>query len=160
MFLLGKLKMGMVSIPTAIYLEDHRRDGRSIVQYELNLPVAVKPELWRVLDDHVAAGMALPYDAVKRGCSQMVLEWLKAATAPVGLQCGEWPRFSRLTIRERILEALSPHPWQQFIVNGIYGSVLDGDGAYEKRLALPKTCWRFSGARYLGCPLLTERPSN
>lgn len=156
MFLLGKLKMGMVSIPTAIYLEDHRRDGRSIVQYELNLPVAVKQELWRVLDDHVAAGMALPYDAVKRGCSQMVLEWLKAATAPVGIQYGAWPQFSRMTIRERCLEVLEPYPWSQFILNGIYGSVIDGDVAYERRIMLPEDLLEvLRCARYLRRPLLS-----
>ncbi|MGI6099305.1 MAG: hypothetical protein ACOYD3_06055, partial [Kiritimatiellia bacterium] len=155
MFLLGRLKMGMASVPTAIFLEDHRRDGRSIVQHELNLPVAVKQELWRVLDNHVAAGMTVPYDAVKRGCSRVVLDCLKAATAPVGLQYGAWPRFARMTIRERILEALSPHPWHQFIVNGIYGSVSDGDGVYEKRLALPEDLLEvFRRARYLGRPLL------
>lgn len=51
-----------------------------------NLPVAVKQELWRVLDNHVAAGMTVSYDAVTRACTQMVLECLKAAMAPVGLQ--------------------------------------------------------------------------
>ncbi|MGI5869198.1 MAG: DUF4105 domain-containing protein [Kiritimatiellia bacterium] len=156
MFLLGKLKMGMVSIPTAIYLEDHRRDGRSIVQYELNLPVAVKQELWRVLDDHVAAGMAVSYDGVARSCSQMVLECLKAAMAPTGLQHGDWPRFSRMTIRERCLEALDPHPWSQFILNGVYGSVIDGDVASERRIILPEDLLEVSRrARCLGRPLLT-----
>lgn len=156
MFLLGKLKMGMASVPTEVFLEDHRRDGRSIVQYELNLPVAVKQELWRVLDNHVAAGMTVSYDAVTRACTQMVLECLKAAMAPVGLQYGAWPQFSRLTIRKRCLEALDPYPWTLFILNGVYGSVIDRDVAYERRIMLPEDLLEvLRCARYLGCPLLT-----
>jgi hypothetical protein len=156
MFLLGKLKMGMASVPTEVFLEDHRRDGRSIVQYELNLPVAVKQELWRVLDNHVAAGMTVSYDAVTRACTQMVLECLKAAMAPVGLQYGAWPQFSRLTIRKRCLEALDPYPWTLFILNGVYGSVIDRDVAYERRIMLPEDLLEvFRCARYLGRPLLS-----
>ncbi len=88
MFLLGKLKMGMVSVPTESFLDVHRRDGRSVVRHELNL------------------------------------------------QYGEWPRFSRMTMRERFHEAIVPHPWQRFILNAIYGAVIDSAGAYERQIFL------------------------
>ena len=51
--LAGTLKMGLFAIPIQEYLEIYRAEGRGVLQYTLNLPIDVKRNLWRVLDNHL-----------------------------------------------------------------------------------------------------------
>lgn len=68
-FLAGKLKMGLFAIPIEEYCAQYRKEGRGVYEYKLNLPIEVKRELWRVMDEHLAEGIRLPYDYYHRGCA-------------------------------------------------------------------------------------------
>ena len=78
-FLAGKLMMGLFAIPTADYCAQYRKEGRGVYEYTLNLPIDVKRELWRILDNHLAEGIYLPYDYFHRGCAITAKNFVKEA---------------------------------------------------------------------------------
>ena len=78
-FLAGKLKMGLFAIPVEDYCAIYREEGRGVYEYRLNLPIEVKRELWRVLDEHVAEGIYLPYDYYHRGCALTAKKFVEEA---------------------------------------------------------------------------------
>ncbi|MBR5823899.1 MAG: DUF4105 domain-containing protein [Paludibacteraceae bacterium] len=75
-FLAGKLMMGLFAISIEDYCAQYREEGRGVYEYKLNLPIEVKRELWRVLDEHLAEGIRLPYDYYHKGCAVTVKEFL------------------------------------------------------------------------------------
>ena len=78
-FFAGKLMMGLLAIPTEKYCAGYEKIGRGVYEYILNLPIDVKRELWRVMDEHVAEGIYLPYDYYHRGCAITVKDFVKEA---------------------------------------------------------------------------------
>ena len=78
-FLAGKLKMGLFAIPVEKYCDIYRKNGRGVYEYTLNLPIEIKRELWRVLDNHLAEGIRLPYDYYHRGCATTAKDFVKEA---------------------------------------------------------------------------------
>ena len=78
-FFAGKLMMGLFAIPVQEYCDIYRKDGRGVYEYTLNLPIDVKRELWRVLDEHIAEGHRLPYDYFHRGCAITIVDFVKEA---------------------------------------------------------------------------------
>ena len=78
-FLAGKLMMGLFAIPFEDYCAIYREEGRGVYEYKLNLPIEKKRELWRVLDEHVAEGIYLPYDYYHRGCALTAKNFVEEA---------------------------------------------------------------------------------
>ena len=100
-FFMGKLKMGMFATPTEEYLDLYRAAGRGVREYRLNLPIRVKQELWRVLDNHMLEGANLPYDYITHGCAHSALLMLKEALDTIPIAYGPWPEhLRRLNRRE------------------------------------------------------------
>ena len=97
-FLAGKLKMGMFSIPTKEFLSEYKKDERGLYQYELNLPIAVKRNLWQKLDEAVEEGADLPYDYAKRGCAKATLDFLLSALDTVQVEYAPWPERYKLLV--------------------------------------------------------------
>ena len=50
-FFLGKTDAHMIAIPTAVFINDYRKEGRQVDQYTLSLSTHEKQELWRLLDN-------------------------------------------------------------------------------------------------------------
>lgn len=78
-FFKGKLKMGLFAIPTAEYCSNYLKEGRGVREYILNLPIDVKRELWRVLDEYYLQGNQLKYDYFHRGCAITCVHFVKEA---------------------------------------------------------------------------------
>ena len=55
-FFAGKLYMGMFAIPVEEYCAPYREEGRGVYEYRLNLPIEIKRELWRILDEEMLKG--------------------------------------------------------------------------------------------------------
>lgn len=124
-FLSGRLKMGMISVPTEKLLDEYRKDRRGVRQYRLNLAPDVKQRLWKLLDGKVAEGVDFPYDYDKRGCAKSVLKCIGEALRPTQLELPLSARVTR-TRREMFCDALAKtHPWNLFILNGIVGVETD-----------------------------------
>ena len=136
-FLAGNLKMGMASVKTEEYMREYEAEGRGVKQYEFNLPIEYKRELWRVLDQHVAEGMNLPYDFESRGCAFACSVILNEALNGEKLDYADWsPRFHRT--RREICNDFAKHtyPWNMMIIMGLVGTDVDKNIPVEEKLII------------------------
>ncbi len=137
-FLAGNLKMGMFAIPFEEYLDIYRPDKRGVKEYRLNLPIEVKRNLWRVLDNHIMEGIYLPYDYIKRGCAHSTLTMLKEGLDTIPIQYGAWPEtFSHLTRRELTELQEKNFPWTWFFLNLICNGEIDDECSNEDKAIMP-----------------------
>lgn len=137
-FLSGNLKMGMVGMSAEDYLADFITEGRGVKEYELNLPIAVKRDLWRVLDEKMAEGMYLPYDFESRGCAYACTIALKEALGDKKIEYGDWsPRFCR-TRREMCNDfGKSDYPWNMMVIMALVGTEVDKMLTPEEKMIIP-----------------------
>lgn len=136
-FFMGRLKMGMFAIPTADWLKTYKDIGRGINQYRLNLPPDAKQRLWKLLDDKVAEGPALPYDYLDRGCAQSDLRVLRDALNPYAMAVSSWPEQYQQTRREFVDRFTASHPWNRFFLHAICGAELDRTVPNMQKIVVP-----------------------
>ena len=137
-FLSGNLRMGMRRIQMDEYLEEFAKEGRGVKEYELNLPIDVKRELWRVLDERVAEGMGLSFDFESRGCAYACVLMLNEALGDKKIEYADWsPRFKR-TRREMCIDlAKREYPWDVMIMSTVVGVNVDKNQKPEEKLVIP-----------------------
>ena len=164
-FLMNDLNMGMMSLNMDEYLQPYIEEGRGVKEYRLNLPAAVKSELWRMCDERVAQGMNLEYDPVKRGCAISVVHSVEDAIQSANRMAGtnykidypEWGYPFKRTLRE-IFYDNAPHDWGLFWCMTIVGGIVDKTHLpYKEKLICPKELtdiWTQSSIT--GRPLISE----
>ena len=137
-FFSGNLQMGMRGLLAEEYLSDFAQAGRGVKEYEINLPIDYKRELWRVLDEKNAEGMALPYDFEARGCAYSCLTMLEEALGDTKIEYGEWsPRFNR-TRREIANDFAAPeYPWDFLVITSVVGFEYDKVDTITEKLLVP-----------------------
>lgn len=159
-FLAGRLKMGMIAMTPEEYLSDYRIEGRGVLEYELQLPIDVKRELWRVLDEHVAEGMCLPYDYEARGCAYACATMVKEALNGIPVEYGPWDSKFRQTRRELANNyACHDFPWNLFFIMTIVGTDIDKALPPAEKLIVPVdlvSVWQ--KAKVQGQFMLSEEP--
>ena len=134
----GKLKMGMFSVPTQEYLKTYAQEGRRVVQYRLNLPPDVKQRLWKALDEQVAAGIELPYDVLRRGCTQSMVMTLRQVLPPHKLIVMEWPsKYDSDTRRELVEAVVNDRPWTRLFLHTLSGMELDRPVSRFDKIVVP-----------------------
>lgn len=74
-------KAGYGMIPSAMFLELYRKEGRGVTAYELNLKPKEKQELWRFLDKRVSDGSSWTF-GLSINCLSMVVYALNSAIMP------------------------------------------------------------------------------
>jgi len=136
-FFAGRLKMGMMAIPSADYLQYYAGEQRRVMEYRLNLSPEQKMELWRVLDEIVQEGMDKPYDYVEHGCAVSCLQSLQAVPG-LKINYNIPKEIRRMTIKDAFYAYSSPG-WARFEIITIAGGVVD-DIHYPqlKRLIAPQ----------------------
>lgn len=137
-FLAGNLRMGMRALAADEYLSGFAEEGRGVKEYELNLPIAVKRELWRVLDDKTAEGMELPYDFETRGCAYTCVKTLEEALGEMQIEYADWsPRFNRT--RREICNDFGKYdyPWNMLFVMSLVGADDDNINSPTEKLIIP-----------------------
>ncbi len=137
-FLSGNLQMGMAAVDPETYLSGFEKDGRGVVEYELNLPIDKKRELWRVLDEKLAEGMNLPYDFEARGCAYSCSVLLNEALGDTKIEYASWsPRFER-TRREMCNDfGKYNYPWNMMFIMSLVGTEVDKPLTPEQKLIIP-----------------------
>lgn len=137
-FLSGNLKMGMIGMTEEDYLSDYAADGRGVKEYELNLPIDVKRNLWRVIDEKIGEGMDLPYDYSARGCAQACVTIVEEALGDKKIEYGTWSlRFER-TRREIANDfAHFEYPWNFLVITSVVGAEYDKVDTITEKLLIP-----------------------
>lgn len=159
-FLAGKLMMGLYAIPVEDYCAQYREEGRGVYEYTLNLPIEVKRELWRVLDEHLAEGIRLPYDYYHRGCATTAIEFVKEALGETVIVYDRSLYEHPHTAREMYFEYTKPSMWMRFISVFIAGSETDIVHTNDRQLIVPMSlvhAWQ--QAKVNGKPLLASEPN-
>lgn len=159
-FLSGNLKMGMMNLTPDEYLSDYKTEGRGVVEYELNLPIDIKRNLWRVLDEHIAAGMYLPYDFEARGCAYACTKMLKEAMGNTKIEYAPWPEKYYRTRREMCNDcAKNSYPWNMMFIMALVGSEVDKELLPQNKLIIPaELVEAWQAAKVNGEQMLSNEP--
>lgn len=136
-FLAGKLMMGLFAIPVEEYCEQYREEGRGVYEYKLNLPIEVKRELWRVMDEHLAEGIRLPYDYYHRGCAITIVDFLKEALGGLDIVYDKSLYSSVPTGRDLVKAYTTKALWIRFVACFIAGNDVDKPLIGEEQLLIP-----------------------
>ena len=159
-FLAGKLKMGLFAIPVETYCDIYRKNGRGVYEYTLNLPIEVKRELWRVLDNHLAEGIYLPYDYYRRGCATTALQFVKEALGETVIVYDRSLYEYAPTARELCIKHSQNAKWVQFVALFLVGSEADEPLIGDKQLIIPTDLvYAWQKAKVNGEPLLASEPT-
>ena len=156
-FLLGKLKMGMFAVPTEEYLQAFANEQRGVTEYPMNLPPAVKQELWRVLDNHLMEGANLEYDCIHRGCAISCVHSLHEALDTIPIVYAPFSdELQRCTMRELFYNK-APKSWNLFFCMSLVGGEGDRQMLPEEKLIIPTDLVEtWQQAQVAGKPLLGE----
>ena len=156
-FLAGKLMMGLFAIPIDEYCAQYREEGRGVYEYMLNLPIEVKRELWRILDEHLAEGIRLPYDYYHRGCATTAMEFVKEALGETVIVYDRSLYEHPHTAREMYFQYTKPSMWVRFVSVFIAGSETDIVHSNDRQLIVPMSLARaWQQAKVNGEPLLAS----
>jgi len=136
-FLGGKLKMGLAAIAPEDYLAPYRAEGRGVWEYKVNMPLAARQNLWRILDGHLAEGMELPYDYLERGCAQSTVRFIKEGLDTIPIVYGTFPEYFNLTRRELTCRQLSRYHWTWAFMNLICNKPIDDICTREEKIIMP-----------------------
>ena len=157
-FLCGNLKMGMTAVPTQEYLQYYAGTQRGVWEYELNLPIAVKRELWRVLDNRLMEGIYLPYDYLKRGCAIACVKAVKEALDTLSITYAPFPHNIDQHTFWEIYYHYAHKGWDMFwCATMIGGGVAQQEFPAEQNLIIPAQLAEvWQEATVCGVPLLSE----
>lgn len=159
-FLAGKLMMGLYAIPVEEYCAQYREDGRGVYEYMLNLPIDVKRELWRVLDEHVAEGIRLPYDYYHRGCAITCVDFVNEALGKKVIVYDRSLYGYSPTGRDLVKANTTKALWVRFVACFVSGNEVDNPLVGERQLLIPTDlvhAWQ--QAKVNGEPLLANEPN-
>lgn len=137
-FLAGKLKMGMMAIPTERYISGFAKEGRGVYQYRLNLPLDVKKRLWELADNKMMEGTDLAYDYLHRGCAITCRQLVDEALYPKEIDYNEWPeKYVNHPRSDLLAMAIGRYPWDRFFIRTISGTNGDSDCQLKDKLVVP-----------------------
>lgn len=158
-FLAGKLMMGLFAIPIEDYCALYREEGRGVYEYKLNLPIEVKRELWRVMDEHLAEGIRLPYDYYHRSCAITIKNFVNEALGEIEVVYDSTLYKNTPTARELCIKHSQRALWVQFFALFIVGNEADELLVGDKQLIIPiDLVQTWQKATVNGVPLLAAEP--
>lgn len=155
-FLAGKLYMGLFAIPVEEYCAPYREEGRGVYEYTFNIPIEVKRELWRVLDEEMMKGSMQPYDYYHRGCAIACVHFVEQAMDssisidyPISLY--KEPK----SAKDIFVSHTRENSWNRFILFFITGSEAEIMLKGEQQLIVPADLAQFwQQATFQGVPIL------
>lgn len=145
-FISGNLKMGMFAVPFDEYLNVYKEEHRGVQEYELNLPLSVKRNLWRVCDEHMLQGPYLQYDYLERGCAHSALMMIKEGLGNTPICYEAWPNTFEKCSRKELakLQVMPNHPWTWFLLNLISNGTINRTCSNEDKTINVGSGWTSS----------------
>ena len=155
-YITGKLKMGMVAVPTNEYLEDYRVWKRAVHEYRINMPADAEQRLWEQMDNHMLTEKDMQMNLVKYGCANTLLRYVERALMPTQIQY-EWPeKFLTKSAIEITEENLANYPWSLLLVYLTAGKEYDQLTTPKQKVMFPVDLLEvWSLATLNGKPMLT-----
>ena len=134
----GTAKARFVPVPTEVYIEDARKMGRELWQYELNLTLHEKQELWRMLDEEVAAGDYRHFNLLYTNCLTTSIITMQRCLIGERFEWGEMRFPQTLNDGDLFRYTLRHAPWAEFLFITFGGSAYGLNSVREYRLT-PET---------------------
>ena len=134
----GTANAKIVPIPTQTYIEDARKMGRELWQYELNLTLHEKQNLWRMLDQEVAAGDYQKFNIFYNNCITTSILSVERCLIDERFEWGDMQFPQTLSDSELLRYSLRHAPWPEFLYISFGGLSDDLYSTTEYRLS-PET---------------------
>ena len=158
-YLAGTLKSGDVAYTTEDFMEIYRTEGRGVREYEINLPLDAKRNLWKILDERIVLGQNYRYEPLTHGCAQNTLKLLKECIAPTTFTFTEEARKGEYTIRDLTERRVHDNTWIGCILNILINYEVDKILDNEENIAMPEDLIELlQGAELDGQKVLSPEP--
>lgn len=113
-FFVGRTDAHMMAVPTAEFLKGFRHDGRQVTQYELNLTLHEKQELWRLLDNDYVDEDMRHFNFLQNNCSSVSLMAIENVVVDETIDFNGWPEQFKLNNGGILKYQTHQWPWLQF----------------------------------------------
>lgn len=113
-FFIGKTDAHMLAIPTAEFLATYKIEGRQVTQYELNLTLHEKQELWRLLDNDYVDEDMRHFNFLQNNCSSVSLMAIENVFVDETIEFNGWPEQFKLNNGGILKYQTRQCPWLQF----------------------------------------------
>lgn len=133
-FFAGKANSRFVAVPTQQFLENTKKEGRGMKQYELNLTHHEKQELWRHLDNDMVAGAHRKFNLLVNNCVSMAVLKLHQSCIDEHLEWGNTTSLTLLNNGDYVRQCVQKSPWAEFWFITFMGTVCEESYGYESRL--------------------------
>lgn len=124
-FFSGNTPAGFRAIKTVDYIQEYVLEGRGIKEYELNLNLHQKQELWRYLDEDMIEGTHRKFNFIQNNCASMCMIAIERNTLNEYLNIKQWPKQHDMINGDGICYLTRNAPWLQFALMSIIGSEAD-----------------------------------
>lgn len=154
----GKAKAKYVSVPAEEYIEHARDEGRELRQYELNLTVAERKELWRRLDEEMMAGAYRHFNLLYTNCVSTTVGTVQQSLMGEHLEWG--PQLFEMTKNDGdfFRHTLRDAAWAEFMFITFIGTAYDHHSPLQSKLSPENVIPMLSAARIVDDNTGESRP--
>ena len=133
-FFNGDADAAVRAIPTEMYLEECRKEGRGVDQYEFNLTWHEKQQLWKSLDEEMMKPPHLKFNFLNTNCVMMVVIMIQNALIDESIYYVEVPSYLTCDNGNGLRHLTRSTPWYQFIYITLSGAICDKNFSMEYRM--------------------------
>lgn len=123
-FFAGQARGRIVAVPTGLFLAPYAREGRQVRQYELNLSLAEKRELWRMLDNDMVSDERRKFNFLANNCVSISFGMVEDCLQGEHIDY-VWPRCMSLVNGDYVRYLMRHSPWLSFISITLLGTESD-----------------------------------
>ena len=134
-FLTGQAKAGFMAAPTGVFMEQYKRQGRGITEYDLNLTPKQEQTLWRNLDREIAQEARWSYDFITVNCGSMCVWIIQQSLLDEHIEYQQLPTVLQGTYSDVMDYVGEDAPWLNLYFHVRYFSRRNDTGALADKMA-------------------------
>ncbi len=123
-FFAGQARGHIVAVPTGLFLAPYAREGRQVREYVLNLTLAEKRELWRMLDNDMVSDERRKFNFLANNCVSISFGMVEDCLQGEHIDY-VWPRAMSRVNGDYVRYLMRRSPWLSFISMTLLGTESD-----------------------------------
>ncbi|MBR1462551.1 MAG: DUF4105 domain-containing protein [Prevotella sp.] len=147
--IMAKAPACYVAVPASVYINDAKSFKRGLVQYELNLNLQEKRELWRLLDENIANKNHGNFNLRTNSCLSVAIQAVQNCLAFDHFEWGEMKFPRTLCDGDFLRYSLQKAPWSEFIFVSFCGSLYGKHSPEENRMTPESIIGLLKDARFV-----------